>query len=132
MIGKLLFRVAPVAAVIWAVRSGAVDAGRYLRCARNVVRVLQTRVELGTYARALANDRQIFEAAIPSPSAFSDWLRTSVSHADGRPPELDQWGKAYRLDALEDGFVISSDGPDGVRGTEDDLVERVEGLSRSR
>lgn len=40
-------------------------------------------------------------------------------------PVADPWGNAYVLDAKGDGLAVRSFGPDGQKGTADDLVRPV-------
>lgn len=47
-----------------------------------------------------------------------------------RDPPRDPWGHAYRIRCLDGAALLSSDGPDGQPGTEDDLGDRATRASR--
>jgi len=54
------------------------------------------------------------------PSSIAKYLKGKLDEADKDP-----WGRPYRFARTEDGYRISSDGPDGSKGTDDDVfVER--------
>lgn len=58
------------------------------------------------------------------PANWSGWLEMDFS---GDP--IDLWGHQYYMTSSPDGFTVGSDGPDGIRGTADDLKVRRD-LSR--
>lgn len=57
------------------------------------------------------------------PSSWEGWLRRDYSSV----PE-DPWGNLYYLESGRRGYTVGSNGPDGVRGNEDDItLERQTG-----
>lgn len=55
--------------------------------------------------------------ALPNPSNFSDFLlRNRMAGA------IDPWGEPYYLEVGSDSLFVGSAGPDGERGTDDDLI----------
>lgn len=52
------------------------------------------------------------------PQRFDGWLRRDYTGA----PE-DPWGNMYFLNAGRRDYTVGSMGPDGVQGTDDDIVE---------
>jgi hypothetical protein len=55
---------------------------------------------------------------LPNPDAFDTWLRVYYSG-----PELDPWGRSWYLTERRSSYTIGTMGPDGQRGTEDDIFE---------
>ncbi len=58
------------------------------------------------------------------PTGFEGWLRRSFSGS-----ETDIWGNPYYLVAGPRDYYVGSMGPDGIQGTEDDIVEPPRPLS---
>jgi hypothetical protein len=54
---------------------------------------------------------------LPEPRAFETWLSSRVPGSLHR----DAWSGAYALVVTSDSFFVTSPGPDGAAGTEDDL-----------
>jgi hypothetical protein len=62
--------------------------------------------------------------ALPiQPGEFDLWLERRYPQENARQ---DAWGVRYRIEATPTGFGVRSAGPDGVFGTEDDLVREGE------
>lgn len=127
MIGWVL-RILPIAVLVWAIRDGALTGSRSFTAAKNLVTTLQVRYELSGMAQAIVNEWKTLSVPVPSPGQFPAWARGAFQHRDGRPGDVDLWGNSYRIVNLEDGFTVSSDGPDGVPATDDDVATTVEGL----
>jgi hypothetical protein len=66
--------------------------------------------------------------------AMADELAVRVERGEGYPPDwsgwlemdfsgdpIDLWGHQYFMTHSQDGFTVGSNGPDGIRGTADDL-----------
>ena len=51
------------------------------------------------------------------PSSLGAYLGKKLDDA-----KLDPWGRPYRFAPAQEGYRLSSDGPDGVEGTDDDIV----------
>ncbi len=54
----------------------------------------------------------------PKPEEFPAWVKTWVADPNAY---LDPWHRAYQLLVREDSVFVVSMGPDGKRGTEDDI-----------
>lgn len=71
----------------------------------------------------IAEDLQIHErenfGRLPERKRFSDWVDGRYAGGGG----VDSWGSPYEYTLARDNFSLRSLGPDGLRGTEDDIVE---------
>lgn len=54
----------------------------------------------------------------PLPSGKSAW---GWLHRDYSSDPEDPWGHPYYIDATRGGFIVGSMGPDGIKGTQDDI-----------
>lgn len=54
---------------------------------------------------------------LPATRAWGSWLTANFTG----DATTDPWGKTYSYQAWADSFAIRSDGPDGVRRSEDDI-----------
>lgn len=81
--------------------------------------VMATRSEM----EKIAQDLQLYErenfGRLPDRNGFEEWLERNYSGNAG----IDSWGAPYEYTLLRESFLLRSLGPDGVRSTEDDLVE---------
>jgi hypothetical protein len=72
--------------------------------------------EMEVLSRAVRRDaRETFQ--LPQTRAWGTWLVANFT-ADAA---TDPWGETYSYQAWADSFAIRSDGPDGQRGSADDL-----------
>ena len=55
---------------------------------------------------------------LPETRAWASWLTVNFTGNATSDP----WGKTYSYQAFPDSFLIRSDGPDRLRGTEDDIT----------
>jgi hypothetical protein len=55
---------------------------------------------------------------LPGPDNFSGWLRR-----DYTGPELDPWDNVWYIQIARRSYTVGSMGPDGQRGTADDITE---------
>ena len=53
------------------------------------------------------------------PASWEGWLRRDFSG-----PELDPWGNQWFMETGRQGITVGSMGPDGARGTDDDITEQ--------
>lgn len=70
----------------------------------------------------IAREVQTYERAsgrLPDPREFESWLGGRYTGDAIR----DSWGNVYVLVVRRDEFDILSFGPDGIRGTDDDITE---------
>ncbi len=58
----------------------------------------------------------------PLPSGKNDWA--GWLHRDYSSDPNDPWGHPYYMDTSRDGFTVGSMGPDGTKGTRDDITLR--------
>lgn len=80
-----------------------------------------TRSEEEHYLVILRNRVNLGEP-LPKPREFQNFLsQESNSGRNGRDP----WGSAYFLTLRRDSIQVGSPGPDGVRGTDDDILSAV-------
>ncbi|HSJ24642.1 MAG TPA: type II secretion system protein GspG [Longimicrobiales bacterium] len=56
--------------------------------------------------------------ALPQEQAFRQWLETRLPDVDPADP----WGNAYWYQRTRDMLTVGSNGPDGRRGTDDDIT----------
>lgn len=59
----------------------------------------------------------------PREDAFGEWLRKNFQEETGRALMMDHWDRpyVYATSAGEKSFILQSAGPDGVRGSADDM-----------
>lgn len=92
--------------------------------------VMATKSEMDKIAQDLQlHERENF-GRLPDRRGFPDWIERRYSGDAG----IDSWGAAYEYQLGRDSFWLRSPGPDGLRATEDDIVEGRPrtGNSRSR
>ncbi len=72
--------------------------------------------EMDALSRAVRREaRETYQ--LPQTRAWSAWLLANFTGDAATDP----WGETYSYQAWADSFAIRSDGPDGERGTRDDL-----------
>ncbi len=60
------------------------------------------------------------------PETIDDVFRYSFgTNSADWPPFIDSWGNKYVYKRTRNGFIISSNGPDGVDNTTDDIITNV-------
>lgn len=69
-----------------------------------------------------------FDSSGHMPSRIEDLLKAGESKEQRR----DAWGQSIQYETAGDGFALRSPGPDGVSGSDDDIVIRGSPMSRSR
>ena len=80
------------------------------------VLIWNTEREIEKLSRVVRSDfRENYR--LPANRAWASWLTANFSG----DASIDPWGKTYSYAAWPDSFWIRSDGPDGQRGTEDDI-----------
>jgi hypothetical protein len=82
------------------------------------VRNLKARGQTKFFLRQLRDDATEGRE-LPDAARFADWLQRRVP----REEHDDPWGRPYWLNREGRAFSVGSDGADGVRGTDDDVVE---------
>lgn len=76
--------------------------------------------QVTSIVRALAADLQEGSPP-PTAAAFQPWMRRRMPELSGRDP----WDNAYWAEYRRDTLYVGSNGPDGVRGTADDITQTV-------
>jgi len=56
------------------------------------------------------------------PSSLSELVTGDRKYIDGTGVPKDPWGNEYVYKAAGDGYTLKSRGPDGIEGTEDDVL----------
>lgn len=71
----------------------------------------------------IAEDLQLYErenfGRLPDRKRFTEWV--DRQYAGGA--SMDSWGSPYEYTLARDSFYLRSPGPDGLRVTQDDIVE---------
>ncbi|HSJ07143.1 MAG TPA: hypothetical protein VK936_10590 [Longimicrobiales bacterium] len=76
--------------------------------------------QVTSIVRALAADLQEGSPP-PTGTAFQVWMRRRMPELSGRDP----WDNPYWAEYRRDVLFVGSNGPDGVRGTADDITQSV-------
>lgn len=120
-----------VLAIIWAVppareRLGAAALPVIERLGPVGAFVLRPAREFGakhdakTFVKALEHDASLGRRA-PEPRQFTEWVSNRLPDEDG----IDPWGNAYWLQRATGSITVGSDGADGERDTDDDVLHTV-------
>jgi hypothetical protein len=77
--------------------------------------------QVTSIARVVAS--RLEEGERPPIGNLESWIRRHIPELSGRDP----WDRAYWLDEPRGRrvYVVGSDGPDGLRGTPDDIVQSI-------
>ena len=120
LLSRLVWRGVPLAAIVWAVRSGAIDYKGYLNMADSLIDVTQTEQRMGALSSMLVQT-WAYEPRFPLPGELPGYAQ---QHVRGYPhPENDSWGREMHLEILAGGFRLRSAGADGLYLTADDVVQ---------
>jgi hypothetical protein len=84
------------------------------------------RLQIGAIDKALELEKS---AKRRYPRDFSTFIRQHFGGSTGKDPAMDPWGKFFYFEKNNNGYVLSSSGPDKTLGTADDVVWRREGQS---
>ncbi|MBM4379946.1 MAG: hypothetical protein FJ086_11735 [Deltaproteobacteria bacterium] len=118
---NLMFRVAPVAAVVYGTHNGAIQwHGAYGRAKGTLVAPIVA-VELGHICNQLLYEH-LQGGGLPGPWQLRDFIRESMTSKVREDSSLDLFGQPYQLELLPGGFQLRSAGPDEVLSTEDDIT----------
>lgn len=127
-LARMLWRVGPILLIVWAVRSGLIDYKKYIRMIKGEQTPAQIQVQKISDL-LIANYQR--ERNLPEPHRLPYWLTQSPEgRAIAPKPHLDPFGSPLRLTKIRDGFILSSDGPDKLPNTPDDVTRKVEGLEK--
>lgn len=86
--------------------------------AADPVRALKARNQLSFFLRIIHDDH-LEGRPLPDQTTFREWMNRRMP----REPGIDPWGNAYWLRRSGNAFTAGSNGPDGVRDTEDDVIQ---------
>lgn len=87
--------------------------------AANPVRSFQARTDLSFFLRIMQDD-DTEGRALPDDRSFQQWIDRRMPQETG----LDPWGNEYWLRRNGSVYTTGSNGVDGVRDTDDDIVQR--------
>jgi hypothetical protein len=85
--------------------------------AANPFRRWEARNEMMFFLRIMQDDRTE-SRALPDERGFQEWVRRRMPQETGADP----WGGDYWLRRRGSEYTIGSNGPDGVRDTDDDVT----------
>lgn len=86
--------------------------------AANPVRAFQARTDLSFFLRMIQDD-ETEGRTLPDPRSFKQWIDRRLPEETG----IDPWGNEYWLRLTGTTFTTGSNGADGVRDTEDDIMQ---------
>ena len=114
----LLWRLLPIAIVVYGVRDGAETGREVIKSATDVVRQMQAFISLRGAASSmkLAVTAGDFEA----PDDFTEYMRNNLT-VKGGDAGLDPWGQEFELLEEDDHIILFSCGPDTECENEDDI-----------
>lgn len=84
------------------------------------VRAFQVRTHLSFILRIISDD-ETENRQLPDASSFKQWMSQRMPQES----PLDPWGSEYWLERQGRAFRVGSDGPDAVRGTDDDVIQEA-------
>lgn len=93
------------------------DASQLIDRARRAV----AQVDLAHLTRGLTLDAIHGDPPVDERD-FDEYARRTLVAPDGRDTSLDPWGESYGMERRDGYMLLRSNGPDGVRGTDDDVV----------
>jgi hypothetical protein len=83
-------------------------------------RRMAARSQATSFARTLSRDSKE-GLPLPNEQGFHNWLRQRLPDETG----LDPWGNPYWMQRRNVSVTVGSNGPDGRRGTSDDVTHTV-------
>lgn len=122
-LSRLIWRLMPIAVLVWATRTGTIEWGKHFKKTKGVVQSVATQMEMQAIA-ALITIEVRSDEKVPTGSKFSPWLKRNMK-AKGKEGHLDHFGKPYRLAQSKRGYVLTSSGPDGRYGSKDDFEKVI-------
>ena len=122
-LSRLIWRLMPIAVLVWATRTGTVEWGKHFKETKGVVQSVATQMEMQAIGALIRIEIQSNEK-VPTGSRFSSWLKASMK-AKGKEGHLDHFGKPYRLNKTRNGYVLKSAGPDRRFGSRDDFEKLI-------
>ena len=128
MLDKLLFKIGPLAALIYIGVNGTDGIGTDLTDVSNIFGNIRTQMEVGSIADQLFKDYRYTGRFPPNFQAYL--RRTMESSSEDRDVSVDYWGTPYKLEASKEEFLVRSCGADKSCGSKDDIVAGKKNLSK--
>lgn len=88
--------------------------------AANPVRAFKARTHLSFILRIIRDD-ETENRQLPDARSFKQWMSQRMPQES----PLDPWGNEYWLTRQGAAFTVGSNGPDAVRGTDDDVIQEA-------
>jgi hypothetical protein len=88
--------------------------------AADPMRGVKARNQLGFFLRIITDDHAE-NRQLPDESTFREWMDRRMPQESG----IDPWGNAYWLRRRGNVFTAGSNGADGVRDTDDDVIQEA-------
>jgi hypothetical protein len=83
------------------------------------MRKYAAKTQIASILRGMTRAREKGEE-LPTQRTFVRWLR---ANPPSEKKELDPWGHSYYIKQQNDTYTVGSFGPDGIKGTIDDIVK---------
>ncbi len=123
VVARVTRRVVGVGLLLYLVDMNSAQVHDYVRALVRSWQDSETRHEMSAIGSAL-DAEHISMKRYPASDELGDFIRRWMPATKGRDPAFDQWGVAFQLEPLRNGYILRSCGPDGTCSTEDDIVRR--------
>ena len=84
------------------------------------IRGVKARNQMSFFLRIITDDHAEGRQ-LPDESTFREWMNRRMPQETG----IDPWGNEYWLRRRGNAFTAGSNGPDGVRDTDDDVIQET-------
>lgn len=88
--------------------------------AADPIRGVKARNQLSFFLRIISDDHAE-NRQLPDERTFREWMDRRMPQESG----IDPWGNEYWLRRRGNAFTAGSNGPDGVRDTDDDVIQET-------
>jgi len=123
VVARVTRRVVGVGLFLYLVDMNSNKVHDFVRALVRSWRDSETRQEMSAIGGAI-DAEHISMKRYPAPDDLADFIHHWLPSTKGRDPAFDQWGVAFQLEPLANGYILRSCGPDGTCSTEDDIVRR--------
>jgi hypothetical protein len=123
VVARVTRRVVGVGLLLYLVDLNSTQVHDFVRALVTSWRDSETRHEMSAIGSAL-DAEHISMKHYPAPDELADFIRRWLPATKGRDPAFDQWGEAFQIEVLRNGYLLRSCGPDAICATEDDIVRR--------
>jgi hypothetical protein len=124
----LAWRLVPLCAVVWAMKSGSVEYHRYYVVLRHASYYFMAYANLTKYVSSLETYYLRHRALPPD---FATYLQGNFTTRAG-DASVDPWRTPYQLDERATSFTVTCCGPDRQCGSPDDMSSEGEKVTRTR